>query len=316
MQPTTTTQRFTPTRPLGRTGFVATALGIGDLADRAVPIDRCIATARRAIDAGLNLIDTAPNYEDGYSEQIVGQAVKGVRDRMFVISKIDHAEQPIEPQVNASLKRLEMDHVDLFVFHGLSSLSVWQTVSSPGGAFDKLSRCATAGKLRFRGISSHDPEVLRVAIPSGLCDVVMFAIGPFVDERYVNEILPLARKHGVGTVCFKTFGAGKLLGDTAGYQRPLAQRPRGKVSSGGDDGSDAVLPRLTVTECLHYTLTMGPDVALLGMSFPNEQDAAFAAMLAFKRLLSSEQMADIRRRGRDAIAEKGPCWWNPDPNAR
>src|SRR5437868_14172591 len=107
---TSTTPQFEATRPLGHTGFFATALGIGDLADRAVPIEQCVATARRAIDAGLNLIDTAPNYEDGYSEQIVGRAVKGVRDRMFVISKIDHAEDPIEPQVDASLRRLEIDH--------------------------------------------------------------------------------------------------------------------------------------------------------------------------------------------------------------
>src|SRR5438309_1027082 len=132
--------RFQPSRSLGRTGFVATALGIGDVADRALPIEQCVATARRAIDAGLNLIDTAPNYEDGYSEQIVGRAVKGVRDRMFVISKIDHFDEPIEAQVHASLGRLEMDHVDLFVFHGLSTTDAWNKASSPGGAFDTLAR--------------------------------------------------------------------------------------------------------------------------------------------------------------------------------
>jgi aryl-alcohol dehydrogenase-like predicted oxidoreductase len=81
----TQSHHFEPKRLLGRTGFTATALGIGDLADRAVPIEQCVATAKRAIEAGLNLIDTAPNYEEGYSEQIVGRAVKGVRDRMFVI---------------------------------------------------------------------------------------------------------------------------------------------------------------------------------------------------------------------------------------
>jgi aryl-alcohol dehydrogenase-like predicted oxidoreductase len=302
-----------PTRPLGRTGFVATALGIGDVADRAVRIEQCVTTARRAIDAGLNLIDTAPNYEDGYSEQIVGRAVKGVRDRMFVISKIDHFDEPIEPQVDGSLGRLQMDHVDLFVFHGLSTLEAWEKAAVPGGAFEALGRCAKAGKLRFRGISCHNPEVLRVAIPSGLCDVVMFAVGPYVDDRYVTEILPLAKKHNVGTVCFKTFGAGKLLGDTSGYQRPLAQRPRGKISSGGSETTEAVLPRLTVQECLHYTMSLGPDVALLGMSFPNEQDAAFAAAKSFTGPLSASAMADIRERGKLAIAEKGPCWWNPQP---
>src|SRR3954465_14880747 len=86
---------FAPRRQLGRTGFTATALGIGDLADRRLPIEQCVATARRAIDAGLNIIDTAPGYEDGYSEQIVGQAVKGWRDEMFVIEKIDSPEAPV-----------------------------------------------------------------------------------------------------------------------------------------------------------------------------------------------------------------------------
>ena len=57
--------QFAPRRALGRTGFVATTLGIGDLADRSLSLDACVATARRAIDAGLNLIDTAPGYEDG-----------------------------------------------------------------------------------------------------------------------------------------------------------------------------------------------------------------------------------------------------------
>jgi hypothetical protein len=68
---------------------------------------------------------------------------------------------------------------------------------------------------------------------------------------------------------------------------------------------------MTVEECLHYTLTLGPDVALLGMSFPNEQDAAFAAMEAWKGPLSKEQMKDIRRRAAVAVEGKGRCWWNP-----
>ena len=180
---------------------------------------------------------------------------------------------------------------------------------------DALMRdCIRTGKTRFGGISSHDPDVLRVAIAAGLCDIAMFPIGPFVDERYVTETLPLAKAHGVGSICFKTFGAGKLLGDTAGYNQPLQQRPRGKLSSGGVDDAPAVLPRLTVAECLHYTLTLDPDVALLGLSFPNEQDAAYAAAASFVPL-DAASMADIRARAVVARQDKGPCWWNPDPDA-
>ena len=61
---------------------------------------------------------------------------------------------------------------------------------------------------------------------------------------------------------------------------------------------------------MRYTLTLDPDVALLGLSFPNEQDAAFAAAAAFEPL-TQDQLADVRRRAARAIEGKGPCWWNP-----
>jgi 1-deoxyxylulose-5-phosphate synthase len=291
---------FHPRRELGRTGFQATVLGIGDLADRAMPLADCVATIHRALDAGLNVIDTAPSYENGYSEEIVGTALRGRRDGIFLIDKIDDLDAPVAPQVEASLQRLGTQP-DLFVFHGVSTLDQWRQLR-----WDEL-----AGKSRWRGISCHNPDVLRVAIPSGLCDVVLFPVGPFVDFRYVTECLPLARQHRVGTVCFKTFGAGKLLGDTEGYNRPLASRPRGKISSGGGT-AQPVLPTLTVEQCVCYTLTCDPDVALLGLSFPNEQDAAFAAARQFVPMTPGE-LAATRRAAATAITGKGRCWWNPAP---
>ena len=306
------TGRYQPRQELGGARFVATLLGSGDLLDRNIPFATCVATLRRAIDAGINVIDTAPGYEDGYSEQIVGAAVQGVRDRLFIVDKIDELAAPVAPHIEASLQRLGLDYTDAFVFHGLSSLETLSRLMQPGGGFEQLHDCIRAGKTRCGGISSHDPAVLRVAIEAGLCDIAMFPVGPFVDARYIDEILPLTKAKGVGSICFKTFGAGKLLGDTVGYNQPLQQRPRGKLSSGGVDDVQAILPRLTVAECLHYTLTLDPDVTLLGLSFPNEQDAAFAAAHAFAPL-SAAQMNDIRRRAVAARQDKGPCWWNPDP---
>jgi 1-deoxyxylulose-5-phosphate synthase len=135
-----------------------------------------------------------------------------------------------------------------------------------------------------------------------------------VDPRYVEEILPLARRLGIGTIGFKTFGAGKLLGDTSGYNQPLKERPRGKFSSGSTDAEAAPsLPHLSVEECLHYTLTtltLNPDVTLLGMSFPNEQDAVMKAYRTY-RPLSEEALAATRLRAAKAVEGKGRCWWNP-----
>jgi hypothetical protein len=65
-----------------------------------------------------------------------------------------------------------------------------------------------------------------------------------------------------------------------------------------------------VEECLRYTLTCDPDVALLGLSFPNEQDAAWAAVDAF-RPMDAGEMAGTRRRAEAAMEGKGEVWWNP-----
>lgn len=302
---------FAPRRQLGRTGFIATILGIGDVADRRIDSDVLVATLRRAIDAGLNVIDTAPSYEDGYSELIVGQAVHGRRERMFVITKIDHIHQPVAPQVDESLGRLGLEFADCFVLHAVSKIEDWQKAAETGGAMEQLGQAVRAGKARFRGISSHHPSVLRAAIASGMCDLVMFPVGPYVDRAYVDDILPLAHQNHIATVAFKTFGAGKLLGDTDGYNQPLSQRPHGKISSGGRPDSAPILPHMTVEQCLHYTLTCDPDVSLLGMSFPNEQDAAFASVRSFTPL-SPNRMAEMRFLADKAIRDKGPIWWNPD----
>jgi 1-deoxyxylulose-5-phosphate synthase len=283
-------------RPLGRTGFMASRIGAGDLADRSLPLERCAATLRRALEHGLNVVDTAPGYEGGFSEEIVGEALRGFAGQVFVIDKIDVLDAPVAPQVTESLCRLRRPSCDLFVFHDVSTTNKWQRLVTRGGGFEELEACRRAGQLRFRGISSHHPDVLAAAIPSGLCDVVMFPVGPFVDARYLRESLPLARRHGVGVVSFKTFGAGKLVADTSGYGKPL----EGAVG----------LPRLTVQECLDYTLSCDPDVALVGLSTSEEQDQMFEAARNFT-LQDPAAMRTIEQRAAAAVAGKGPCWWNP-----
>ncbi len=304
--------RFQPRRPLGRTGFAATRLGQGDLADRAVPRERFVAVLRRALDAGVNVVDTAPMYEDGYSEEVVGEALRGRREGVFLIDKVDHLDRPVGPQLDGSLERLGLPSVDLLAFHAVSTLEAWAALAAPGGGLDEAAEEVARGRARFRGLSSHHPDVLAAALADGRCDVLMFPVGLFVARRYVTEILPAARAAGVGTVCFKTFGAGKLLGDTEGYGRPLAERPRGKLSSGGVDAAAPTLPRLDVATCVRYTLTQDPDVALLGLSFENEQDAAWAAAEAFAPMTPEEEKA-ARLTAWEAARDKGPVWWNPPP---
>jgi hypothetical protein len=76
-------------------------------------------------------------------------------------------------------------------------------------------------------------------------------------------------------------------------------------------GQGPLLPHLSVEQCVRYTLTCDPDVALLGLSDPGEQDAAFTAAHAFATPLDAAQMATIRQLAMTAVAHKGPCRWNP-----
>lgn len=96
-------------------------------------------------------------------------------------------------------------------------------------------------------------------------------------------------------MCFKTFGAGKLLGDSDGYGKPSARTG---------------LPRLSVADGLRYTLTVDPDVALLGLSNDQEQDAALAAFASFAPC-TPEELVDLRARAAEAVKDKGRVWWNP-----
>lgn len=287
---------------MGGTGFKATCLGIGDLADRGLGMAACVATLQHALSFGLNLVDTAPSYEDGFSEEVVGAALRGRREGVFVIDKIDHWHEPVAAQVEGSLARLQMDHTDLFVFHGLSRIEDWERLLAPGGGMEQLDRCERAGKTRFKGLSSHDPLTLVTALESGLCDVVMFPVGAHVNAGYLRDVLPLARRLGVGTVCFKTFGAGKLVADTRGYGRPVEGR--------AEVPSHPTMPHLGVAECVRFTLTCDPDVALLGMSSVEEVELAVRAALAFEPLNAGE-VDEITGRAAAAVAGKGRCHWDP-----
>ena len=141
-----TSFRFSPRRELGKTGFVATSIGVGDVADRNVPFDTCVATVKRALDFGLNLVDTAPAYETGYSEEIVGAALRGRREGVFVIDKIDHLDRPVAGQIDESLARLGLKNTDLFVFHAVSSVESWIKLAAPGGGFDELAECMRSAR--------------------------------------------------------------------------------------------------------------------------------------------------------------------------
>jgi aryl-alcohol dehydrogenase-like predicted oxidoreductase len=208
-------------RRLGRTDARVSdiALGggrIGARGDDAVGFREAVDVARAAIDHGITYFDTAPDYSGNNSEHVLGEAMKGHRDKMFLATKFCVAdghlpnETPVPKiieAVDASLKRLQTDHVDLIHVHSCDRVD---RLLAPNihEAFDRLKE---QGKVRFMGVSTHTPnleQVANAAIDSGRFDVMMLAYH-FGMWPSFGHILEKAKQHDVGIVAMKTLKGAK-----------------------------------------------------------------------------------------------------------
>jgi len=197
-------------RRLGRTNAMVSdvSLGSGHIND--------VGVARRAIERGITYFDTAPDYADTASERVLGEAMKGQRDKLFLATKFcvadghlpnDTPVPKIIEAVEGSLKRLQTDHVDLIHVHACDRVD---RLLAPNihAAFDRLKE---QGKVRFLGVSTHTPnleEVANAAIDSGRFDVMMLAYH-FGMWPSFGHILEKAKAHDVGIVAMKTLKGAK-----------------------------------------------------------------------------------------------------------
>jgi aryl-alcohol dehydrogenase-like predicted oxidoreductase len=195
-------------RRLGRTNAMVSDISLGTGAISGSDGEQI---ARAAIDRGVTYFDTAPDYSGAGSEQAMGRAMRGVRDKMFVATKFctpqGHlpAGSPVAAYIRAvegSLERLQTDHVDLVHIHSCDELDRLMDANAHE-AFDRLKE---QGKVRFLGVSTHTPNlptVARTAIASGRFDVMMLAYhhGIWGD---LDAIVADAAKHDVGIVAMKT----------------------------------------------------------------------------------------------------------------
>ncbi len=160
-------------RRFGRTNERVSAMGFGTWplsGDRYGPIQDAEASnaIREAIDAGVNLVDTAPAYGSGHSEDVVGRAITGLRDKILLVTKCginrrpgqaspgrDSSRENILREVDISLQRLDTDHIDVYLIH-------WPDPSvSFEEAFGAMDECVKAGKVRFVGVSNFTVEQLK-----------------------------------------------------------------------------------------------------------------------------------------------------------
>jgi hypothetical protein len=159
---------------------------------------------RHALDLGVNLIDTAHGYGGGMSEERIGKAIAGRRDRVIVATKGGNPEH-----VDVSLKRLNTDYIDLWQFHGINYFDRLERVVAPGGPLEKVQELLQAGKIRHIGFSSHSLKVALEAVASGHFETVQFPLN-FVSDEAAAELVDLAREHDVGFIAMKPFAGGRI----------------------------------------------------------------------------------------------------------
>jgi diketogulonate reductase-like aldo/keto reductase len=172
-----------------------------------------IAAIRRGIDLGLTLIDTAEMYGDGRSEELVGEAIAGRRDEIFLVSKVyphNASRRSMQKSCDASLRRLRADAIDLYLLHWPGSVPLAETVE----AFDSLQR---AGKIRHWGVSNFDTEGMQELwrTPGGTAaqtNQVLYNLG----ERGIEwDLLPWLREHRLPLMAYSPFDEGRLLRNPA-----------------------------------------------------------------------------------------------------
>ena len=243
-------------RQLGRSGLKVPVLSLGtgtfggsneffrrwgstDVAEASRLVDRCL-------EAGVNFFDTADIYSEGMAEEILGQALRGKRQRALISTKATFAmgEGPNEigssrfhiiEACEASLKRLGTDHIDLYFMHGFDAMT---PVDETLRALDDL---ITAGKIRYIGASNFSGWQLMKSLATsekyGLARYVAYqGYYSLVGRHYEWELMPLGLDQGVGLMIWSPLGWGRLTGKIR-RGKPIEH---GRIAQGGAEGGPKV----------------------------------------------------------------------------
>lgn len=225
-----------PLRPFGQTGEQVSLLGIGGahIGFAKVSEDDSIRIMHQAFDAGVTFLDNAWEYNAGISEMRMGKAIaewSGNRDDLFVMTK-DCAHDRKAPnsmvKLEQSLRRLQVDHLDLWQLHEV----VWEDdpdwIFAPGGSAEALLKAKEQGKVRYIGFTGHKhPDIHKKMLSYGFpWDAMQIPLNVF-DAHYDSfekEILPLCQEQGIAVIGMKSFASGDVFSSGSGITPEEALR--------------------------------------------------------------------------------------------
>ena len=281
-------------RKLGRTDLNVSVLSIGGLYTSSLAGGEAETRRimQRAVDAGINAVDTAPAYAD--SEATLGQALSGFNAPLCITTKLGGRPQPFDAQdaaglrrsVDESLRLLGRDHVDILMIHepDRPQQYAWWTSYDPlqGPVLEVMEELKTAGKIRFKGLAGTTVTELSWLASQGLFDVVLTAFNYNVLFREARStVIQQARRHNMGIVLGSALGQGFLTkrADEELERRPiwLSQARAEQVRAYYDLQDEAGMPAAEM--CLRFAIS-DPDISTvpIGCKTLDHLESALAAV--------------------------------------
>lgn len=254
------THRRIPTRNLGQTGYQIGILSLGGQATVETDgrLDESVAIVNRAIDLGVNYVDTAAAYGRGVSERHIGEVMKHRRKEVFLASKThDRSFDGSMKLLETSLKQLNTDHLDLWQLHNVQRQDQLDQIFAADGALKALEKARDEGMVRFLGITGHyEPLILAKALKLYDFDTILLAVNA-ADAHYLSfkkYLLPLAMDKKIGIIGMKIATRGRML--SCWNPPPLEEQPqRMRTAKAGT---------VSIKEALYYNMSLPVSTNIIG----------------------------------------------------